>query len=254
MKLRVHIILLLALQSAVSPSVFAQDTITIAVANNFYRPMIELAERFEQQSGITVNISTGSSGQLATQILHGAPFDLFFSADQKRPSLLVQEGKAHGQVTYAQGVLVLWIHSGAKWEAPPTQATPLTLNGKVAIADPKLAPYGEAAVESLNFYNSYQDVHSKALYGKGLNATYQYAATGNAQYAFLASSQLKGEGNQLDGTVWLVPQESYSEIKQDVVYVSASPNLALAEQFILYLHHEQSRSLIERYGYNITMG
>ncbi|MDR9830582.1 molybdate ABC transporter substrate-binding protein [Vibrio sp. FNV 38] len=245
-------------------SVCSAETLTIAVANNFYRPMQTLAHQFEQQTEHNIEISTGSSGQLATQIEHGAPFDLFFSADQKRPSYLVAANKAHGQSTYAKGVLALWTQS-TDWQPPMTSSEPVSLSGKIAIADPKVAPYGEAAVAALNYYASYEAVVDNALFGKGLNATYQYAATGNAQSAFLALSQLRSnagksanekasaQSDDLGGKIWIVPEESYPEILQDFVYIEASDKSSLAETFIHYLSSEKARETIANFGYKVTM-
>ncbi len=228
-----------------STGAFGQ-TLTLGVANNFYRPMQALVADYEQLNGDEVEISTGSTGQLYAQIVNGAPFDLFFSADQKRPQRLVEQKLADEPFTYAQGVLVAW----SPVENVDIQ-TQLFAGGfqYLAIADPKLAPYGLAAQKMLEKYQQWDSTQSKLVVGKGLNATYQYVFTGNAQIGLLAKSQVYQQGKFQSGSVWQVPHDDYPPIKQDAVRLKSAQGKESATQFIVYLKSDRAKDIIRSYGY-----
>ncbi|WP_321284320.1 molybdate ABC transporter substrate-binding protein [uncultured Vibrio sp.] len=231
--------------SLLSNTAFSQ-TLTVAVANNFYGPMKALVSDYEQQQSDDVEISTGSTGQLYAQIINGAPFDLFFSADQHRPQLLVEKQLAEDEFTYAQGVLVAWSPS----ENLDVKTELFSANFQyLAIADPKLAPYGLAAQQALEKYQKWDGVQNKLVVGKGLNATYQFVFTGNAQIGLLAKSQVYQQGKFQSGSVWQIPSSDYQPIKQDAVTLTLSKNKASATQFITYLKSERAKDIIHSYGY-----
>ncbi len=233
--------------SLLSAGAFSQ-TLTLGVANNFYRPMKALVDDYQQLNSDDVMISTGSTGQLYAQIVNGAPFDLFFSADQRRPQLLVEQQLADASFTYAQGVLVAW---------SPTENIDIQnqlFSGGfeyLAIADPKLAPYGLAAQKVLEKYQQWDSTQSKLVVGKGLNATYQYVFTGNAQIGLLAKSQVYQQGEFQSGSVWQVPYGDYPAIKQDAVMLKPAQGKESATQFIAYLKSDRAKDIIRSYGYLI---
>ncbi|BDR16067.1 molybdate ABC transporter substrate-binding protein [Vibrio sp. STUT-A11] len=231
--------------SLLSNTAFSQ-TLTVAVANNFYGPMKALVSDYEQQQSDDVEISTGSTGQLYAQIINGAPFDLFFSADQHRPQLLVEKQLAEGEFTYAQGVLVAWSPS----ENLDVKSELFSGNFQyLAIADPKLAPYGLAAQQTLEKYQKWDGVQNKLVIGKGLNATYQFVFTGNAQFGLLAKSQVYQQGKFQPGSVWQIPASDYQPIKQDAVTLKLGKDKASAMQFIHYLKSDRAKDIIHSYGY-----
>ncbi|MCG9698979.1 molybdate ABC transporter substrate-binding protein [Vibrio natriegens] len=222
------------------------QSLTLAVANNFYRPMKALASDYTQLHSEDVEISTGSTGQLYAQIVNGAPFDLFFSADQRRPQLLVEKQLAEDQFTYAQGVLVAW----SPVENLDVKSELFSANFQyLAIADPKLAPYGLAAQQMLEKHQKWQGVQNKLVIGKGLNATYQFVFTGNAQIGLLAKSQVYQQGEFQSGSVWQVPSSDYQSIKQDAVTLKLGKGKASATQFIAYLKSDRAKAIIRSYGY-----
>ncbi|MGP8305474.1 molybdate ABC transporter substrate-binding protein [Vibrio sp. YIC-376] len=231
--------------SLFSTAAFSQ-TLTLAVANNFYGPMKALVSDYKQQRSDEVEISTGSTGQLYAQIINGAPFDLFFSADQTRPQLLVEQQLADDEFTYAQGVLVAWSPS----ENIDVKTELLSANFQyLAIADPKLAPYGLAAQQMLEKYQKWDSVQNKLVVGKGLNATYQYVFTGNAQIGLLAKSQVYQQGKFELGSVWQVPASDYQPIKQDAVTLKSAKGKESVTQFVDYLKSERAKNIIASFGY-----
>lgn len=228
-----------------SSSSYSQS-LTLAVANNFYRPMKALASDYTQLHSEDVEISTGSTGQLYAQIVNGAPFDLFFSADQRRPQLLVEQQLADNRFTYAQGVLVAWSPS----ENLDVKSELFSGDFQyLAIADPKLAPYGLAAQQLLEKHQQWQGVQNKLVIGKGLNATYQFVFTGNAQIGLLAKSQVYQQGNFQSGSVWQIPSSDYEPIKQDAAVLKSGKDKVGVTQFLSYLKSDRAKDIIRSYGY-----
>lgn len=230
-------------------SAYAEQTV-VAVANNFYGPMKQLKQDFEAiNQEHTIEISTGSTGQLYSQIENGAPFDLFFAADTVRPEKLVKEAKATGQFTYAKGTLVLW--SEKVGQDLHSQLTQLDFK-HLAMANPKLAPYGLAAEQSLVKMGVYNTVirRNQVVLGKGLNPTYQFIATGNAELGFVAKSQVFKDNKYKTGSFWEVPADYYDEIRQDAVTLKTGETNTAAQAFLSYLKTERADNIIKRYGYS----
>jgi molybdate transport system substrate-binding protein len=218
----------------------------VAVANNFYGPMKALNADFSQQTEHALQLSTGSTGQLYAQIVNGAPFDLFFAADTLRPQTLIEKGLGSSSFTYAQGCLVLWSTSpGLDLVSLLTQQDFTHL----AIADPKLAPYGLAAQQSLSKMALWQAVQAKLVLGNGLNPTYQFIASGNAELGFVAKSQVFKQGQYREGSVWQVPIDYYQPILQDAVILRKGQNNPVINAFINYLKTERAQAIIKSYGY-----
>lgn len=224
------------------------EKITVAVANNFYRPMQAIAEDFKQVTGDDVALSTGSTGQLYAQIVNGAPFDVFLAADTKRPEKLEAEGMASERFTYAQGKLVLWspkveLIKGNEKVLLDAQVT------HIAVANPKLAPYGLAAQQAMEKLGIYSELGSKFVLGKGLNPTYQFVVTGNADVGFLAMSQIYKDGKFADGSYWEIPAELYDPIKQDAVILNKGKDNPAAKRLVEYLRSSRAKELIASFGY-----
>lgn len=222
------------------------DEATVAVANNFFGPMKQLVNDFSQRSEHAIQISTGSTGQLYAQIINGAPFDLFFAADNIRPQQLVEQGLASAPMTYAQGTLVLW--SETLDVDVEKQLTSLAFV-YLAMANPQLAPYGVAAQQTLEKLELYDKVSNKLVLGKGLNPTYQYIATGNAQLGFVAKSQVFSDNRFKAGSYWQVPNDYYQPITQDVVMLNAAKDNRAASDFLGYLKTDSAQAIMASFGY-----
>lgn len=237
------------LSGLVSFSVFAGE-INIAVASNFTAPMERIAALFKQESGHAVKLSFGSSGKFYSQIQNGAPFDVFLAADENNPRLLEQEGLAVAgtRFVYAQGRLVLW---SAQSGFVDVQGAVLRKGGynKLAIAEPKLAPYGMAAKETLEKMGLWNAVQSKLVQGENITQTYQFAATGNAELGFIALSQISKDGKVTGGSWWLVPHDLYNPIRQSAVLLSGAKDKATAQAFLAFLKSEKAMAIIRSFGY-----
>ncbi len=226
--------------------------INAAVAANFTAPVQQIVALFQKESGDTVKLSFGSSGQFYSQIKEGAPFDVFLSADEKTPKLLEQEGLAvaNSDFVYAIGKLVVW---SAKPGFVDNQGTVLSKGGynKLAYADPKLAPYGLAAQETLQKMNLWDKVQGKLVTGESIAQTYQYAATGNADLAFIALSQISKGGKVTEGSWWIVPPQMYNPIRQSAVLLAGAKDKAAARSFLDFLKSKEAAAIIRSFGYEL---
>jgi molybdate transport system substrate-binding protein len=249
--LRGHVATLVVLFGLLSSQASAGE-VRVAVASNFSAPIQRIVALFQQESGHTVQVSLGSSGKFYSQIKEGAPFDVFLSADEMSPKLLEQEGLAvaNTRFVYALGKLVLW---SAKPGFVDDKALVLSKGGynKIAYADPKLAPYGLAAKETLQTMNLWDKVQSKLVAGENITQTYQFAATGNAELAFIALSQITKDGKETEGSWWIVPANMYSPIRQSAVQLSAARDKAAAQAFMEFLKSEKAVAIIRGSGYEL---
>ena len=237
----------LAIAALSSAGAFA-DEVSVAVAANFTDAANEIGKAFKTKTGNDAVFSFGASGALYTQISQGAPFQIFLSADTARPQKAIDEGYgvAGSNFTYAIGKLILW----SKQSGLVTGADTLksgTFN-KVAICDPKAAPYGQAAVEAMQSLKLYDTLKPKLVQGANITQAFQFVDTGNAEIGFVALSQVidKGEGSR-----WLVPQDLYKPIKQDAVLLSKGANSKAAKDFIDFLKSPDAVAIIKRYGYEV---
>lgn len=227
------------------------DEVQVAVAANFTAPMKEIAAAFEQSSGHKALLSFGSSGQFFAQIQNGAPFEVFFSADDARPTRLVEEGAAlaDSQFTYAKGQLVLWssnaelIKDDAVLKAGDF--------AHIAIANPKSAPYGAAALEVMDKLGVSASLKPKLVQSENIAQCYQFVATGNADLGFVAKSQVFLDGKLTSGSGWEVPGELHTPIKQDAVLLKQGEDNAAARALLDYLKSDEARAVITRYGYMV---
>jgi molybdate transport system substrate-binding protein len=226
--------------------------VNAAVAANFTAPMQQIAALFEKDSGNTVKLSFGSSGKFYSQIKEGAPFDVFLSADEKTPQLMEKEGLAvqGSDFVYALGKLVLW---SAKPGFVDDKGEVLRAGNynKIAYADPKLAPYGLAAKETLENMGLWNGVQSKLVTGESIAQTYQFAASGNAEMAFIALSQVTKDGKVTGGSWWMVPAHMYNPIRQSAVLLTAAKDKAATQAFLAYLKSEKAVTIIRNFGYGL---
>jgi len=223
--------------------------IRIAVASNFYRPMQEIARQFELESPHTVLISSGSSGKLYAQIVHGAPFHIYFSADKEKPRALVDNSLADdgSRFTYAIGRLVLWSPmQGRDVESVMRNAA----YEKLALANPRLAPYGQAAVDVLLSLDEDGGTdQSRWIIGESIAQTWQFVNTGNTDLGFVALSQLRSSDMQA-GSYWIVPRHMYTPIQQDAVVLTGHEQPNVVQAFLGFLKGEKGQSIIHDYGYD----
>lgn len=224
-------------------------TIHIAVASNFVGTIKALAEDFEKSTKHKVVIVPGSTGKLYAQIKHGARFDIFLAADTRRPRLLEQENQAlaGSRFTYAIGKIVLWSGQGMVVDDQGN-----VLSGghftHLAIANPKLAPYGKAAQEILNTLGLWSSLRGKLVRGENIGQTFQFVMSGNAELGFVALSQVLHLHNNKRGSYWIVPQRLYHPIAQQGVLLNGTP---AARAFMVYLRESRARAIIRRGGYDV---
>ena len=246
----------IAVKAAVS-AVFAAlsagalaDEIHVAVAANFTAPAKDLAPIFEQQTGHKVILSFGSTGMFYGQIKNGATYDILLAADAKTPKKAVAEGYGVGSsvFTYAVGKLVLWSSDAALVKDQKALLHPTVK--KVAVADARLAPYGEAALQALDALKMKEAVEPKFVVSNNIGKTFQFVESGNTQIGFVALSQCFKNGAFTGGSGWVVPQDLYKPILQDAVQLKAGEKNAGAKRFLDYLKTSNEAAAIrEAYGY-----
>jgi molybdate transport system substrate-binding protein len=244
--------LVTALFAAASAFASAQafaGSVNVAVAANFTEPAKEIAAAFEARTGHEAILSFGASGQFYTQIKENAPFAILLSADEERPKKLVEDslGIASSRFTYAIGKLVLWSKDPDMVKGEET----LKANAfnKLSIANPAAAPYGAAAIETLKALNLYDTLQPKIVRGNSIGQAFQFVDTGNAELGFVALSQLMPNAG---GSRWLVPQNLYSEIRQDAVLLKSAENNEAATAFLSFLKSPEARAVIEKFGYALA--
>ena len=222
--------------------------VSAAVAANFTKPAEELGKAFTAKTGDTVNFSFGATGQLYTQLSQAAPFEVFLSADNRRPAQAVKEGLAvDGTVfTYAAGKVVLY---APRLDVTDGEAV-LKANAfqHLSVADPKTAPYGAAAMEALDKLGLTEALTPKIVTGENISQALQFIDSGNAELGFVALSQVIDKPVT---QVWRVPAELYAPILQDAVLTKAGAGNPAAKAFLEFLQSEEGRAIIEKYGYEV---
>jgi len=245
-----YAVILLCLLLA-APISQAADTL-VAVASNFTKPMTEIAGAFAKATGHTAKLSFGSSGKFTAQIENGAPFEVFLSADEKNPQKLEQAGRAvsGSRFTYALGTLVLW---SATPGLVDDQGQILGKGGfkHLALADPKLAPYGAAAVEVMQNMGVYDKLQPLFVQGENIAQTHQFISTGNAELGFVALSQVINNGKIDGGSGWIVPDDRHAPIRQDAVLLKTGAVNPAAASLLQFLQSPEAVAIIRKYGYNL---
>jgi molybdate transport system substrate-binding protein len=228
------------------------ETVTVAVAANFIAPMQVISQLFEAQTPHQLKTSTGSSGKFYAQIKNGAPFEVLLSADAEIPAQLERDGLAvpGSRFTYANGQLVLWSNTPGRIDG---QANILREGRykKIAIANPELAPYGRAALQTLQALGVTEQNKAKIVMGENIGQTYQFVLTGNAEIGFVAASQVYRDGKLTAGSAWLVPDKLHETIRQDAVLLDAGKHSEAAMRFLSFLQSDAARAIIESYGYSV---
>lgn len=224
--------------------------VRVAVAANFAGPLAKIGEAFTAATGHQLLVSAGATGKFHAQIQAGAPFEVLIAADDETPRKLVAEGfaVAGSNFTYAIGKLVLW-------SAKPgfVDGDGQVLAGKafehLAIANPKIAPYGAAGLEVLKARGLLDAVVPKLVTAESIAQAYQFVVTGNAELGFVALSQAAVPGQAVQGSYWLVPPALYGEIRQDAVLLKNGEKNAAARALLDYLKSAPAKAIIESYGY-----
>jgi molybdate transport system substrate-binding protein len=244
--------LCIGISLAISTNALYADEVQVAVASNFSKPLEDIASKFKAASGHDLKISAGATGKLYAQVENGAPFEVFISADHKTPKKLVEAklAEADSQFTYAFGNLVLWSH----------QANVVDEQGEVlksdkfkhiAIANPKTAPYGTAAMEVITHLNLQDALTPKIVQGENITQTYDFVSTDNAELGFVALSQVQKDGKLKAGSVWLVPHTLYQPLAQDAVLLSKGKDNAAAKALLAYLKQDEAQAIMQQYGYTL---
>ncbi|SEF61936.1 molybdate ABC transporter substrate-binding protein [Marinobacterium lutimaris] len=220
-----------------------------AVAANFTAAAKEIAVEFEKDTGHEVELSFASTGKIYAQITNGAPFDVFFAADAARPQLLVDSGDAVADslFTYAVGQLVLWSADENRVDADGAVLKEGKLE-RIAIANPKTAPYGLAAVETLTSLGLWEDMQATTARGDSIAQTYQMAYSGAVPAAMVAHAQIALDDS---GSYWMIPQDLYNPIRQQAVLLTKSADNEAAVAWMDYLQGDKAHAIIERYGYGL---
>ena len=224
----------------------------VAVAANFADPIKAIAAVLEQTTGHTLKVTLGSTGKLYAQIKNGAPFDALLAADTVTPEKLEHEGLAQpgSRFTYATGKLVLWSAQAGRVDDRGQVLRAANL-GKVAYANPKAAPYGAAAVQVLNQLGLMAALTPKLVQGESIGQAYTFAATGNADVAFVALSQVLEGGRLKSGSLWAVPPTLYSPIRQDALLLKKGHANEAAQALMALLKSPKAKDLIRSYGYEL---
>ncbi len=224
--------------------------VSVAVAANFAGPLSAMSEAFTAATGHRLKVSVGASGKFYSQIVAGAPFEVLISADAETPAKLVAEGRAvpHTQFTYAIGKLVLW---SAQPGYVDDQGAVLAAArfAHLAIANPKTAPYGRAAVEVLKARGLHDSLARKLVTGESIGQAFQFVATGNAELGFVALSQVVVPGKPVSGSYWLVPSSLYGQIRQDAVLLKRGEKNPAALALLAYMKSAPAKAVTQAYGY-----
>jgi len=226
--------------------------VQVAVAANFTGPMQHIAAEFEKDSGHKAVLSFGATGKFYAQIVNGAPFEVFLAADDTTPAKLEKENNAvaGSRFTYAVGKLVLW-------SATPdfVDARGEVLKGgnfkHLSIANPKTAPYGAAAIETLQKLNALEALQPKFVQGENISQALQFISTGNAELGFVALSQVFKDGKITSGSAWIVPGNLHEPIHQDAAILAKGKDNPVAGALLAYLKGDKARAIIKSFGYDL---
>ena len=233
-------------------SVAIAGEVQVAVAANFTAPMQKIAAEFEKDTGHKALLTFGATGKFYAQIKNGAPFEVLLSADQETPARLEQEGAtANGsRFTYAIGKLVLW---STREAIVDSKGDVLKRGGfdHIALANPKLAPYGAAAMEVMKALGVADTLAPKFVQGENIAQTYQFISTANALLGFVAMSQVYEDGKLKSGSAWIVPSNLYSPIRQDAVILDKGKDSTAAAALMKYLKSDKVKAVIKSYGYDL---
>jgi molybdate transport system substrate-binding protein len=227
------------------------ETVSIAVASNVAAPMQRIAAVFEAETSHKVRLSFGSTGKLYAQIMNGGPFQVLLAADESTPIRLATHGKAVAatRFTYAVGALVLWSPDAALVDAQGDVLKNRRFE-RLAIANPTVAPYGVAAVQTLEKLGLTGPLQPHLVRGENIAQAFQFVATGNAQLGFLALSQVMVDGALTQGSAWRVPPSYHDPIRQDAIVLAAGRNSLAAAEMMEFLRGKKARAILKAAGYS----
>ena len=235
-------------------SAFGQ-VITVAAAADLSAALPEIAAQYKKQTGQEIKLVFGASGNLATQIRNGAPFDAFFSADEEYPQQLIGEGLASKDTLYryAVGRLVLWVPNESPLDLPKLGIKALLDPSvkKVSIANPATAPYGRAAASTLRHFGTYDQVSNRLVIGENISQAAQFVESGNAQAGLVALSHALAPAMKDKGRYWIVPLDSYPTLNQAAVVLSSSKQKDAARKFLEFVRSSAGASLLRDYGFSL---
>jgi molybdate transport system substrate-binding protein len=228
------------------------EEVSVAVAANFSAPMQKIVVEFEKATGHKAQLVSGSTGKFYAQIKSGAPFQLLLAADDETPAKLVKEGDGvpGSQFTYAVGKLVLWSPTPG-FVDDKGEVLKAGKFAHLALANPKLAPYGFAATETLKALGLADALQSRLVIGESITQAQQFVVSGNAELGFIAFSQIHKDGKLIDGSYWLVPAKHYTPIRQDAVVLAKGKGSAAVEALAGFLKSDKARAIIKSYGYEL---
>jgi len=254
-RIRNHLLLLVA--SSLPVLAVDAETLNVAVANNFSHTLKLLSVDFTRQTGHHLRISSASTGKLYTQIQHGAPFDIYLAADEERPELLLDENKAEADSAfiYATGKLVLMSNidiSALEFADGVCQDVLRSAQLKrLAIANPRTAPYGLAAKQVMQKLELWQQLQPRLVKGENIAQAFQFVITKNAQAGFVAKSLLGVNENIIPACIWDIPMELYSPINQKMVVLSKAKDKVSAYAFLKYIRSVGAKAIIRSSGYDV---
>lgn len=227
---------------------------TVAIAANFAEPMERLEAMFERRSGHALKPVIGSTGKLYAQITNGAPFDVLLAADRERPARLEEDGHglAGSRFTYALGRLALWSADPDLIEGEQTLRAGSFRH--LAIANPKLAPYGLAARQTLEALGLWQHLQPKVVRGENVGQAFQMVETANAELGLIALSYVMSARNATSGSRWDVPADLHEPIRQDAILLEHGADNSAARAFLDFVRQPEAQAVLERFGYALATG
>ncbi|MCQ4274423.1 molybdate ABC transporter substrate-binding protein [Stutzerimonas degradans] len=228
------------------------DEVQVAVAANFTAPMQKIAEAFARDTGHRAVLAFGATGKFYAQINNGAPFDVLLAADEQTPQRLEDEGQgvAGSRFTYAIGSLVLW--SAREGYVDPQGRVLADGDFRhLALANPKTAPYGAAALQTLEKLGLRERLQPRFVQGENIAQTHQFVASGNAELGFIALSQVVEDGRIARGSAWRVPADQHQPIRQDALLLQRGEHNPAARALLDYLRSASAVALIRAYGYEV---
>lgn len=226
------------------------EVVLVAVASNFAAPFQHIAQQFTRQTGHQVTASIGSTGKFHAQVRNGAPFAVLIAADDETPAKLIDEGLAvpGSSFTYAHGKLALW-SARPGFVDPKGDVLKTGRFQHLALADPRLAPYGVAGVQVLKNLGLWETLSGKVVQGASIAQAHQFVVSGNADLGFVAWSQVFVPGRQSEGSGWLVPSHLHDPIRQNAVLLNRGATQPAAQALLRYLRSDAAKAVIQSWGY-----
>jgi molybdate transport system substrate-binding protein len=242
--------LILTLFVVANATILRAEEVTVAVAANFAAPMQKIAQLFQQDTGHMARLSFGATGSFYAQIKNGAPFQVFLSADATTAEKLEAEGLglAGTRFIYATGQLVLWSPQPELVDEKGRILQRKEIQ-RIAMANPKLAPYGAAAMETITHLGLLKDLQPKLVLGDNIAQTYQFVMTQNVPIGFVSLSQVFINGKIGTGSAWIVPAHYYKPLRQEAILLKNAKDHSAAKALMLYLRGEKARSVMKSFGY-----